>query len=240
MRSFVRRLRSDGSLVGRIGLGLLLSSAGPAAAQAPGLPVINAGAARGFTIGAQVALPNPAAGDGTAFGVIGSVGFRRLALGAVVAGVSGANWSTGTVRSVGGNLTVKVAGGPLVPLAVNLQAGAAHVRPDNGIEGAWAWHLPVGLGVAWTIPQPVVALKPWIAPRLDHSRTRGPDPTVDPLPGAPPLLVTESATDFALSAGISLGFLNGLGLDFAVDRVFSGAEGAKPTTFGVGISWSLR
>ncbi|MCC7131745.1 MAG: hypothetical protein IT352_03820 [Gemmatimonadales bacterium] len=236
MRSFVRHLRRVGPVVA----GVAALAAGPLRAQAPGLPIINAGVARGVTLGAQLGFPNGAAGDGTAFGVVGSLGFRRLAVGAVVAGVSGADWSNGTVRSVGGNLTVKLAGGPLVPIAVNLQAGAAYVAPDNGYDGARAWRMPVGIGISWTIPQPVVAVKPWIAPRIDHTRTRGPDPALDPLPGGPVPMVNTTETDLGVSAGVSFGFLNGLGLEVAIDRVFGEGPGSKPTTFGVGISWSLK
>lgn len=220
---------------------LMVVVAGRAAAQAPALPVVNAGNPRGFTIGAMVASANEAAGNGTGFQVGATAGFRRFSVGAFASTVDGSSIADANYRTGGATLGLKLLGGPLVPLAVNLQVGAAYSAFNQSGEddSHKLWHVPAGLGISWTIPQPVVALKPWIAPRLDYTRLTTPDPLADPLPGGSVPTVTESDSNFGLSAGISFGFLNGLAIDVAVDRVF-GPLKQKPTTFGVGLSYTIK
>ncbi|MGE0440084.1 MAG: hypothetical protein AB7L66_23015 [Gemmatimonadales bacterium] len=214
----------------------LVTLAGTVAAQAPGIPVANAGAARGLTVGGMVAFPNAAAGDGRALGATGAIGFRRVALVGQVTRVTDVPADEDGYYGAGGALVLKVAGGPLVPVAVYLLAGAGYAAIGTGVNEADQLHVPVSLGISWTIPQPVVALKPWVAPRIDHRRY-----SVSPLlakAGAGGLDYTT--TDFGLSGGLTLGFLNGIGIDLAFDRVFSDGPGSKPTIFGVGLSWNLR
>ena len=203
----------------------------PAMAQAPGLPVVNAGVARGLTLAGMLGFPNGGAGDGTGYAASLAAGFRRVALVGFVSGVK--NGAFKDHYAAGGNLVIKVAGGPLVPIAINLQGGLAYSRPKLAgfSERHTEWRVPLGLGISWTIPRPVVALKPWIAPRLDHLRL-----TVPATTGA--ARSTGTATKFGLSGGINFGFLNGLGIDVAVDRLF--ATGSKPTTVGVGLSYTFK
>jgi hypothetical protein len=154
-----------------------------------------------------------------------------LAVGAFLSRLGGSSLSAHGFNSVGATVTAKILGGPLVPVAVLLQAGAGYSNPSVGTGSTKTnfktWHVPVGVGITWTIPQPVVALKPWIAPRLDHSRVE-----VGP--------VTNTATDFGLSGGVTFGFLNGLSIDLAADRVFAGGTGGKPTTVGIGVSFNVK
>ena len=206
---------------------LVLAPAATALAQAPGLPVINAGPARGVTVAGMVGFGNQAAGDATTFGVTGTLGFRRVAVSGFVARAGGTNLSDNAVTSGGGAVAIKLLGGPLVPVSVNLQAGAAYLAPGE----ATMWRVPVGIGISWTIPQPVVAIKPWVAPRLDYSRVTA------PVAGQPDR-ATSTDTDFGLSGGVTFGFLNGVALDVAADRVFAGA--GKPTTIGLGLSFNFR
>lgn len=214
-------------------LGALWSNAG---AQAPGLPVINSGSTRGFTIGGMAGFGNRGAGSGAAFGLNGTYGFRRVAVGGFVSGLSGSTVADATFFSGGATLAVKVAGGPLVPVAVNLHTGAAYSAPGltligGGVQTRKTWHVPLGLGLSWTIAQPVVAIKPWIAPRADWRRV---STTVGQQSSS------GSETDFGLSGGVNFGFLNGLGIDVAFDRVFAAGTGSKPTILGVGLSYSLK
>jgi hypothetical protein len=182
---------------------------------------------------------NLAAGSGTAVALTATAGFRRFAVAGFVSRLGGSNLDDGAFAAGGGNLTLKLAGGPLVPFAINLQAGIGHSNPSYpGSVGHETWRAPVGLGISWTIPRPVVALKPWIAPRADFSRVTGPDPLADPLPGSPVPTITTTSADFGLSGGINFGFLNGLGIDLAFDRLFS--QGAKPSTVGVGLSYTFK
>jgi len=203
-------------------------------AQAPGVPVMNAGVARGVSIGAMAGFPNDAAGDGTSLLASLTVGTRRFAIEGF-ASRFGDPADPGTNRMAGGGaITYKLLGGPLVPVAINLQAGVGYWQTASGIaaDPIKNWHVPVGLGISWTVPRPVVAIKPWIAPRLDYAR-------VD-VPAGSLALVDDSATNFGLSGGLSFGFLNGLSLDVALDRVFASGLTQKPTTLGAGVSFTFK
>ena len=48
----------------------------------------------------------------------------------------------------------------------------------------------------------------------------------------------ETETNFGLSGGVELNFLNGLGLHAAYDAVFT--DGATPGVFGVGAHFAFR
>jgi Outer membrane protein beta-barrel domain len=196
---------------------LILS--GRSAAQNPGLPVINNGIATGLTLSGDVGFPNDAAGGGTAFGATGKVGLGPL-------GVSG---SISRYKPDGGESYVslgatanwKLFGGPLIPFAVNFQAGASRFKD----EGATLWHFPVGLGFSARIPTTVIGVKPWIAPRIDISRVSG---------GG----LSNTDTNFGFSAGIELNLLSGLGFHASYDYVK--ADGATPSIFGVGVHYGLN
>jgi hypothetical protein len=206
----------------------------PLAAQAPGLPVMNSGLLRGVTLAGMAGFPNSVAGNGTPLAASLTIGARRVG---VQGFVSRMKQGTGTGQySGGGNLIIKLAGGPLVPVSINLQGGAAYTRQQvqPGQSGAASGtvntiHAPVGLSLAWTIARPVVAIKPWVAPRLDLTRVDSNG------------LVTDGTTsDFGLSGGLSFGFLNGINLDVAVDRVFTKGLAVKPTTVGAGVSFTIK
>ncbi|MSR02891.1 MAG: hypothetical protein EXR94_09190 [Gemmatimonadetes bacterium] len=209
------------TLASAIGLSILAT---PLAAQAPAIPIMNAGLSRGFSLASMVGFNNVAAGDGTGFLLSGTAGFRRVAVGAFVSGWSGSALGTETVVARGASVAVKLAGGPLVPVGVTLLTGAGYYSPNAG--GLTNWRVPVGLGISWTIPQPVVALKFWVSPRLDYSRIRA--------------TRTTTATEFGMSGGVNFGFLNGFGLDLAVDRSFTHGLGAKPASVGLGASYNFR
>jgi len=221
----------------------------PARAQAIGMPVTVAGVPRGITIEVGGALANGAAGKGQAGQLGVTLGGRRTAIAGYLGRRIGQEGGP-DFTSVGGNLTHKIFGGPLVPFGVSLQAGAAYGAPSNGgvvyavgrpdgplvpaarvvAAGAYGagsrvWHVPVALGISWVFPQPVVALKPWIAPRLDVVHVSQGD-------------TSASDTNFGLSGGVSFGFLNGLGIDVSYDRVF--ASGGAPASVGLGLSYTFK
>ncbi len=217
--------------------GLTFGSA-PIAAQAPGIPVLNSGFARGFTLASMVGFANAAAGEGTGLAVSGVAGFRRIAFGGFVSGLSGSSLSDERVLARGATVAIKLAGGPLVPVGITLMTGAGYFAPPN--SHSTNWRVPVGLGISWTVPQPVVALRFWASPRLDYSRDRGPDPLATPGPNGPVPLRTTTQSDFGLSGGINFGFLNGFGLDVAVDRRFTSATDGKPAVLGLGASYRFE
>ena len=246
----------SGLLAAARGLVGLLVAAGfgtPLEGQAIGMPVTVPGVATGVTLHLAGALDNAGAGKGQAAQVGVSLGARRVGLTAFVSRRFAADGDP-SFESVGAALTTKIFGGPLVPFAVNLQVGAAYAAPPAGpgipvtargaaslapalrrapalLAGAGypggsdVWHVPLALGISWVFPQPVVAVKPWIAPRVDVTRVS--------VAGQ-----RDTATEFGLSGGLSFGFLNGLSIDVAYDRVFVGS--GSPASFGLGLSYRLR
>lgn len=217
---------------------LILLAAGPAGglvAQVAGLPVRNAGVGTGFGIAADAGFPSTAAGKGIALGATGALGAGPLGFTATVAW-----WDPrgpgDNLTSVGGTANLKIIGGPLIPLSVTLQAGAArYTRTATTIEGdaldLKTWHFPAGIGIALTIPNPVFSIKPWVAPRVDLLRVTQSD-------GGTASQVTHTDSDFGISGGVDLGFLNGLTIRAMYDRVFRG-EGLNPSVLSVGLGFKV-
>lgn len=213
------------------GLSLLLVLAAQAvSAQVTGLPVVNSGVTSGLGLAADVGIPNDVAGGGVAFGGTASLGLGPLGFTARVArldpDVGEALWSAGAT------FNYKVFGGPLVPLAATLQGGAGYANPDFGCVTPGAcdvseWRFPVGLGISFTIPNPALAIKPWIAPRLDIVRT-----------SAYGDIEASTETDFAISGGVELNLLTGLGLQAAYD--WSKRDGGDPGIFSAGLHYTFR
>lgn len=207
-------------------LGCLLLP-GSLAGQVAGLPLRNAGLSRGLHLGAEIGFPNDALGLGTAVGATGGLGVGLLGFTATVA-----RWGypdlDGSTVAFGGTASLRLIGGPLVPFAATLQAGLS--RQDVAVSvGAdrQVTILPVGLGLALTIPSPVVSLKPWLAPRVQVTRTR-----------VPGLAGTTSSTDLGMSGGVDLGFINGVSIRGAYDRLFT--EGTDGSVWSLGLGYSIR
>jgi hypothetical protein len=205
---------------------VLLLVAVPLTAQVPGLPVYNAGIPRGIGIFADLGFPNDAAGGGTAYGVTGRAGLGVLAFTATLSALN-PDGPAGTTAAVGATANYRVFGGPLVPLSVTLQAGIGYTAPDNGglLPDNDITHFPIGAGFALTIPNPALAIKPWLAPRLDIVRT----PTVDG---------HRTDTNFGLSGGIELNLLNGFGAHASYDYV--NGDAGNPGIFGIGAHYTFR
>ncbi|MEO7987829.1 MAG: hypothetical protein ABI766_14975 [Gemmatimonadales bacterium] len=205
----------------------------PAAAQVPGLPVYNQGVPRGIGLYGDIGFPDDNAGGGTAYGVTGRAGFGVLGVTAILSTYNPDGPGDGKV-SVGATGNLRVFGGPLVPLSVTLQGGVGYAKPDNSFLPGGAsikqWRFPVGVGFALTIPNPALAIKPWLAPRLDIVRT-----SLSNIPGAPD--GSDTQTHFALSGGIELNLLNGFGVHAAYDRTFG--NGTDPSVFAVGAHYAI-
>lgn len=201
-------------------------STGGLAAQVRGLPVRNAGVGTGLGIAGDIGFPSASAGKGIALGATGAVGLGPLGITGTVA-----TWNpkgpAASVNSMGVTGNLKIFGGPLVPLSVTLQAGAAYDKVGS-IED---WHLPVGLGIALTIPNPVFSIKPWVAPRLDVTRTSG-----AALAGG--ASSTNTDTNFGISGGVDLGFLSGLAVRVMYDRV-NVAPGVHPSVISLGLGFKV-
>jgi hypothetical protein len=209
----------------------LADGAAPVEAQVRGIPVYNAGVPRGIGVYGDVGFPNDEAGGGTAYALTGRAGFGPLGATAILSSYNPGGPADSDV-SVGATLNYRVFGGPLVPLAVTLQGGIGYAKPESGLvfpgggEDATQLRFPVGVGFALTIPNPVLAIKPWLAPRLDIVRVSadGADAQTD--------------SEFALSGGIELNTLGGFGLHATYDAVF--ADGGTPGVFGIGAHYTFR
>lgn len=191
------------------------------AQQVTGLPVHNSGLTSGLTIGGEVGFPDADYGKGTAYGARAALGVGPFGVSAVVS-----RWDPKGPASahtgLGGYLNLKVFGGPLIPLSVTLQGGAEYVK-ESGVK---LIHAPIGLGIALKIPNPALAIKPWIAPRLDITRVSGAVPS-------------NTETNFGISGGIDLSLLGGLGFGVAYDRVFAGS-GFNPSVFSAGVNYTIK
>jgi len=198
---------------------------GMVVAQGAGLPLINSGVPSGVTVAADVGFPDDQLGGGTAYGASANVGFGILGLGAqVVRHAWGGEGVDGTT-SVGGTAAVRLFGGPLVPFRVHVQAGYARwdLQIDD-VVGVSQSRGTASLGFAATIPVPAFAIKPWIAPRVQRTESSG-----------------NSFSEYGVSGGIELGFLNGMTIRGAYDRTWLDRSGftAQPGIWSVGLGWGL-
>jgi hypothetical protein len=215
-----------------LGIALAATLAGGASSaegQVRGIPVYNAGIPRGIGIYGDVGFPNDEAGGGTGYAVTGRLGLGVFGATAILSGLN-PDGPGDTELSVGATLNYRVFGGPLVPLAVTLQGGIGYAKPDGllpdgGVENMTELRFPVGVGFALTIPNPVLAIKPWLAPRLDIVRTS--------FEGE-----SETNSEFGLSGGLELNTLGGLGLHATYDAIF--ADGGTPGVFGIGAHYTFR
>lgn len=205
------------------------------AAQVAGLPVRNAGVGTGIGVALDMGFPNSDAGKGYAVGATGAVGLGPLGVTASLSryDASGleAVWSAGAT----GNL--KVFGGPLIPLSVTVQAGAARTTRETTTTAGdplefRTWHVPLGVGVALTIPNPIFSIKPWLAPRIDVARV------TEAVGGPTPSETSHTDTNFGISGGVDLGFLSGLSVRVMYDRVMAG-DSFHPSVLSVGLGFKV-
>ena len=209
---------------------LTVAFARPGAAQVRGIPVYNSGVATGITLAAEFGKPNDASGGGVAYGASGRLGLGRMGVTAMAV-ESDLKGPGGKFLSVGATLNLKLLGGPLIPLSATLQGGAGYsknsvVAQPMGTTGqVTEMRFPVGLGIAMTLPNPVLAIKPWLAPRIDIIRatTQG---------------ASATSTAFGISGGLEFNFLSGLGIHAAYD--WSRRNGVTLGTLGLGLHYGLR
>jgi hypothetical protein len=195
----------------------------PAAAQYMGLPVWNSPkGGTGVTLNADLGLPNEDAGKGTAFGARASVGLANLTL---TGGF--ASWKPDgapeSFTSFGGSAAFRVIGGSLLPVAVNLLAGAARTGEVGTGVGSFpaTTSIVAGGGVSASLPTPGVSIEPYISLTNRWLAASGFD--------------TES--NFGVTVGANLGF-GMFGIHLAYDTVSD--NGSSNGVFGMGAHVSLR
>ena len=220
------RLRAHGVLaVAGLMVGALTAPA--ASAQVRGIPVYNSGIPTGIAIYGDIGFPNEEAVKGRAFAVSGRAGFGPFGATAILSTFNPEGPEDNEL-SVGATLNYKIFGGPLIPLSVTLQGGIGYSKPELGFlpsDEVNEFRFPVGVGFALTIPNPALAIKPWIAPRLDIVRYSGDG-------------FSDTESNFGLGAGLELNLLSGLGVHAAYDRVF--LDGGDPSIFGFGAHYTFR
>lgn len=184
-----------------------------ASAQVKGLPVINSGIRSGIGIAGDVGFADSDYGKGTTFGATGILGAGIFGATATVASYDPTG-NGGKISSYGGTLNLRVIGVPLAPISLTFQTGYGYWKiADQGFH-----HVPVGLGLAFRIPTPAFSLTPWIAPRADIQHA------------------SETRSKFAVSAGVDLGFVFGLGARVTYDWV-NESNGVRPGIWGIGAHW---
>jgi opacity protein-like surface antigen len=218
----------------------LLLNAVPGVAQLPGIPVYNTPIPGGFSLAADAAFPSSSTLLGSSYAATGAFGVGAFGFTLSVGGTSIEvdTFNLGQVAA-GGTANWKVFGKPMSPLSVNVQAGVAFweigdpppslTTPDTLVRKLEQFRVPVGVSAMWTIPTSGLAIKPWIAPRLDYNvlRFKGETSTR-----------TESRSDFAFSIGLEVAFLNGLGIRAAYD--WQQPDNEVLSTIGVGLTYSFR
>lgn len=192
------------------------------AAQITGVPVHNSGISSGLSIGGEVGFPNADYGKGTAYAGRAALGLGPFGVSALVSSYNPSG-PGGSQTALGGYLNLKVFGGPLIPLSVTLQGGAEYLK-NSGVK---LLHAPIGLGIALKIPNPALAIKPWIAPRVDVTRISGNGVT------------SKTTTKFGISGGLDFSLLGGLGFGVAYDR-YSPGSGLHPSVFSAGVNYTLK
>jgi hypothetical protein len=175
-----------------------------AQAQLAGIPVYyHPRGGTGVGVAADLGFPDNNSGSGTAYGVSGSFGTGPVTLTAMVgawkATSSAYSWPSAQT-SFGGNISYRLVGGGLLPVAIAVQAGYGMIKSPSLplVPSTTMTTIPVGVGIS--IDPPLFPLKPWIAPRMDFISGGG-----------------SSTSKFRISGGVNFNLLLGLGVHAAVD-----------------------
>jgi predicted porin len=152
-------------------LGLVAFVVMPVAAQWTGMPVWNSPkGGTGITINGDWGRPDSASGKGNAFGGRASLGLGTLTLTAGIESYKPEN-ATSSVTSIGGNAAMRVIGGSLIPVSVNLQVGAA--RSDSTSNGPATTSVIGAVGFAISLPTPGVSIEPYVSPGVRYRNVSG-------------------------------------------------------------------
>lgn len=187
-----------------------------AGAQIAGMPVWNSPkGGMGLTIAADFGWPDSSGGDGTTYAGRVVFGMSALTLSAMVG--SRSPEGAGSVTEYGGTAALRLIGGSLMPVSVNLQGGfgSASESSVTTTRGTLA------LGFAIDLPTPGFTLEPWVAPglRLTHAGS-------------------QTDTQFGIAGGLTIG-LGMLGIHAAMDYE-NLAGGGHTTTLGLGAHLAFR
>jgi len=157
--------------------------AGPsAAAQWVGVPIWNSPSGEtGVTFAGDYARSNLIGSKSDAFGGRVSLGVTTVTL---TAGMF--MWRPETfptrVASYGGTVAFRLIGGTALPLAVNLQLGAAHnPRVTSGTDTLYQTTTGVGaVGISLPLPLPLIRIEPYVSPGVRYHKYWNVAPGVSP------------------------------------------------------------
>ena len=178
---------------------LLAAPAAPVAAQWPGEPVWNSPkGGTGLTISGDYGRPDSAYGKGNTWGGRASLGLGTLTL---TAGV--ATWkpdgATESFTSFGGNVDMRLIGGSLLPVAINVQVGAARTDSANATPALTS--VTGAAGISVPLPTPGFSIEPYFAPGIRYRSYSN----------------VGNSTEFGYVIGANLGF-GLLGVHLAYDN----------------------
>lgn len=204
-----------------VAMGLLASPARPAAAQWLGMPVWNSPkGGTGVTINGEFGKPNDAYGAGTAWAGRASLGVGTLTLTAGVASYRSDSIGPDWVTSWGGDAAFRLIGGSLLPVAVNLQAGAART---GAVElGKRQTYVTGALGLSVLLPTPGVSIEPYFSPGIRYRNFGSGNGS-------------DTNVGFVVGANLSFGVL---GVHGAYD--YEKAKDGELSVFGLGAHVALK
>jgi hypothetical protein len=170
-----------------------------AAAQWPGEPVwTSPKGGTGLTISGDYARPDSGYGKGNTWGGRASLGLGTVTL---TAGV--ATWkpdlASQSFTSFGGNAEMRLIGGSLLPVAVNLQVGAARTDSANATPALTS--VTGAAGISVPLPTPGFSIEPYFAPGIRYRSYSN----------------AGNSTEFGYVIGANLGF-GLLGVHLAYDN----------------------
>ncbi len=190
----------------------------PASAQWLGMPVWNSPkGGTGIVINGDVGLPSNDAGGGSAFGARGSVGISMLTLTAGVSSYKPDN-ATDRISSFGGTAAFRVIGGLLMPVNVNVIAGAGRAS-QSGVD---LTTIIAGAGASVGLPIPGFSIEPYLSVTNRWNKISG-------------ISGTESDIGWTLGANVTLGLL---GVHLAYDSQDRG--GSSSGVLGLGAHVGLK
>ncbi len=192
----------------------------PAAAQWLGEPVWNRPmGGTGLTISGDYASPNSNYGKGNTWG-----GRAALGLGTMSFELGVASWkpdgAAQSFTSVGGNAGFRLVGGSLLPVAVNLQVGAA--RTDSANLTPALTRVIAAVGFSIPLPTPGLSIEPFFSPGLRRTSSGG-----------------QSTTQFGYAIGANIG-LGTLGVHLAYDNEKRPNSLPSRGVFGIGVHLDIH
>ncbi len=209
-------------------LGLTAFLAAPAAAQWLGTPIWNPKGGTGLTIYGDYGKPSTDANGGYAFGARAALGLGTLTLTAGLTSYEPEGFND-HATSYGGTAAFRLIGGSLLPVALNLQVGAAHSGEVTSGTGTFLAQTTVDGAVGFSVPLPTpgFTIEPYISPGIRYHKLSN-----------VPVGTPDHETNFGWVIGGNLGFgLVGIHLAYDSEKF---DDGTTHGVFGVGAHVGIR